>query len=447
MSGVFGIDVNKDCWEDITAAMGIGQPRGDEWGGFATIYGNDIRREADRGKITPLLERESLRLKDLQKIILHVIQSPRNPQPAKIDETPMGPIAVAFDGKIINREELMQKSSYLIGSEVGIMARIIGSGKDPIDGLKKVYENVKGPFCLLLLTMDGVFVARDTFGIRPLVLARFLEGDKIGCAVASESVCLEHIGMQLIRDVRPGEIISIEAGGFKVMEEMVPATNLVICGFEYGYWARPSSIIENVWVGEARRSAGRKLAAGAPDADIISSFPMSGNAAAEGLHQALGINYQSIFDFNLEAGGRSFLPYLSTDRAKRARNKLLIMPWAVKGKRIIIVDDSVVEGNQTLSRISAIRKAGAEEIHLRSETPPIIHSCPFDITPRGELIAANHSVNEIRKILGLDTLEFNTVENFVDSIISTQSEKRREENPITTKNICMGCFTGELPNY
>lgn len=447
MSGVLGIDVSKDCWKDVTAAMGIGQLRGDEWGGFATIYGNDIKREADRGKITPLLQRESLKLKDLQKIILHVNQSPRNPQPAKIDDTPMGPIAVAFDGKIINMEELRQKSPYLIGSEVGIIARLIGAEKDPIDGLKKVYENVKGPFCLLLLTMDGIFVARDTLGIRPLVLARFLESDKIGCAVASESICLEHIGMQLARDVRPGEIISIEANGFKVVKEMVPATNLVICGFEYGYWARPSSIIETVWVGEARRNAGRKLAVDVPDADIVSSFPMSGNSAAEGMHQALGIQYQSIFDFNLEAGGRSFLPYLSVDRAKRARNKLLIMPWAVKGKRIIIVDDSVVEGNQTLARISTIRKAGAEEIHLRSETPPIIYPCPFDNTPRGELIATNHTVDETRKILGVDTFGYNTVENFADSIISIQSEKRKAENPIKMKNICLGCFTGEFPKY
>lgn len=446
MSGIIGVDVNENFWEMMTDASGIIQHRGDEWGGFAVIQGNRIVREAEKGKITPLLERNGLKLKDPQKIIVHVNQSPKNPQPAKIEETEMGPIAIAFDGKIINKEELKKQSPYLIGSEAGIIARLIAAKKDPVEGLKNVYQNVRGPYSLVLLTLDGVFSTRDMLGIRPLILGRFFGEDRIGCAVASESVCLEHVGMELIRDVRPGEIVSINSSGFKIIEKM-PSPGLAVCSFEYGYWARPSTIIEDIWVGETRNNAGRKLSFDCPEADIISSFPKSGSPAAEGLHQATGIKYQSIFDYNDEAGGRSFLPFSSKERARRAKNKLLIMPWAIKGKKIIIVDDSIVEGNQTLARIFMIKKLGAEEVHLEIETPPIKYPCPFDITPRGVLLATNNTIEEMRKILGVKTLKFNTIENFADAIISAQSAKRKEENPIKIENLCLGCFTGQFPTY
>ncbi len=447
MSGVLGIDVTKSCWPEITDAGGIFNPRGDEWAGFAAVQGDKIIREAQKGKITPLMEgEESSKLVNPTKVILHVNQSPKNPQPAQIEETSMGPIALAFDGKIINKEELRQKSPYLVGSEASIIARLIGAGRDPLDGLMNVYQNIKGPFSLVLLTLDGIFAARDIVGIRPMIIGRFFEGDNPGCAVASESAGLGHIGMEIIRDVRPGEIISIEQGGFRTIKQF-SAADLVICGFEYGYWARPSSIIEDVWVGEVRNNAGKELALESPEVDIISSFPMSGNTVAEGLHQALKIDYQSIFDYNAEAGGRSFLPFYSAVRARRAKNKLIVMPWAIKGRRIMIADDSVVEGNQTMARISAVRRAGALEVHLAIETPPIKYPCPFDVTPRGKLLAADHTIEEMRKILRADSLRFNTAERFVGAIVSAQGKKRKAENPLTTKNICMGCFTGEFPKY
>jgi amidophosphoribosyltransferase len=332
----------------------------------------------------------------------------------------------------------------LNGSEVSVISRLIAAGKDPVDGIKKVFKYVKGPFSLVLLTLEGIFAARDVLGVRPMIVGRFYGDHKVGCAVASESACLQHIGMDLVRDVRPGEIMSIEPHGFKVIER-IPSPGLFICSFEWAYWARPSSIIEGIWVGEVRRSAGKQLAVNCPDADIVSAFPMSGIAAAEGLAQAAGIPYQSIFDFNIEAGGRSFLPYSSTVRAKRAKNKLLIMPWAIKGKRIIIADDSIVEGNQTLRRINSVRNAGAKEIHLAIETPRMICPCPFDITPRGELMAANHTVEETRRILGIESLRYN--ENFLDDILSNQSEKRKKEDPIKRENVCLGCFTGDFPRY
>jgi len=446
MSGILGIETSLSCWEKETDIMGILNTRGDEWGGFAAVQGNTIVREADKGKITSLLEREGVKLKDPKKIIFHVNQSPKNPQPAQIEETLMGPIALAFDGKIINKEELRKKSSYLVGSETSVIARLIGAGRDPLDGLMNVYQNVKGPFSLVLLTLNGVFAARDTVGIRPMIIGRFFNGDNPGCAVASESSALRHVGMDIIRDVRPGEIIALEAGGFKTIK-LIPEAKLSICSFEYGYWARPSSIIEDIWVGKVRENAGKKLAQAFPPVDIVSSFPMSGNAVAEGLHKALKVDYQSIFDYNSEPGGRSFLPFSSAIRARRAKNKLIIMPWAIEGKCIAIADDSVVEGNQTTARISDVKKAGAREVHLAIETPPIKYPCPFDVTPRGKLLAADHTIEEMRKILRVESLRFNTVESFAEAIISAQSEKRKAESPLTTANLCLGCFTGEFPKY
>lgn len=445
MSAVFGIILNKNCWEELEEGAPILQHRGDEWSGISLLVGNRILViPPEKGKIKPLLEKEGPKIKETQMAIAALNQ--KNPQPVTIEETKIGPISLAFDGKIINREELQQMSPYLVGTDAEILARIVAEGKDPLDGIKKIYQRVKGPFSLVLLTLEGIFVARDILGIRPLAFARFLGDEKVGCAVASESIALEHIGMKLIREVRPGEIGMVEVTGFRTLER-ISSPDLVICGFEYGYWARPSSIIEDIPVGLAKYNAGMKLAPSCPEVDFIAGLPMSGNTAAEGLAYALKTPYRSVFDYNIEAGGRSFIPLSTEERDKRARRKLLIMSWAVKGKRVLIVDDSIVEGRQTLARIFLVKNARAEEVHLRIETPRMKYRCPFDVTPRGELLAATHSDEGMRQILGVKTLDFNKVEDYAEAVVLAQDEERKEKNPVKIENICLGCFTGEFPQY
>lgn len=446
MSGILGLNLNGEIHlEDIANAAGIMQPRGDEWGGIAIRKNGTVERYASQGKITPLFNREHENLAGARQFIVHVNQSPKNPQPSWIEETEMGTIALAFDGTIINKQEIKQKSPYLIGSEAGIMARLVAAASNPLEGIESVFNTIKGPFCLVLLTMDGIFVARDTIGIRPMQLGRLM-GENAGCGAASESVSLEHIGMDLIRDVRPGEIIEIQPEGFRVLKTM-PNSHLCICSFEYGYWARGSSKIEDIWVRDVRCQAGKELAKECPEADIISSFPMSGNLTGEGLHLATSIPYQSVYDYNIEAGGRSFLPFDSRIRKSRARNKLLPIASAITNRTIIMVDDSIVEGNQTRERIYKLRNAGAKEIYMAVETPPIKYACPFDITPRGSLLAAKHSIEEMQKILGLKKLWFNSVDSYANSILSMQSEKKLKDSPLKRENLCMGCFTGEFPKY
>jgi len=438
MSGVFGVCFDKDCLEELKRGSSVLQHRGDEWAGFSILKGNKIETVSGKGKITPLLKDKT---EETQTAITCLSQ--RDPQPVALEETRMGPLSLVFDGKIINREEVFEKFPYLSGTDAEILIRLIGQGKDILDGLKKVYQIIKGPFSLILLSREGIFTARDTFGIRPLILGRFFEDGVVGCAVASESISLEHIGMKMIRDVKPGEIVKIETTGFRSLDQIF-SPGLIICSFEYAYWARPSSIIENIPVGLSRYNAGINLVSDCPSVDFIAGIPMSGNTAAEGFHFASKVPYRSIFDFNIEAGGRSFIPLSSLQRAKRARNKLLIMNWAVNDYRILIVDDSIVEGNQTLSRIFLIKKAGAKEVHLRIASPKMKYSCPFDSTSRGELMASTHSEEEMRKKLGLESLSFNSIEGFEEAIISSQNKRK---NPIKPENLCLGCFKGIFPEY
>jgi len=454
MSGVLGITMNKPCWEDLQRAAAIIQPRGDEWGGFACLLHEKMISAAQKGKITPLLSGQKEVIMQTSAAIAHLSQKDSQPVVLEAEDTNMGPIAVAFDGKITNRQEIRKKSPYLVGSDAEIVARLIAAGKDPSEGIRNVFGHVKGPFSLVLLTLEGPFAARDTLGIRPLVLGRSVGGNGLGCAVASESGALSHINMEIIRDVKPGEVVEIMPTGFRTIDQQ-DSPGLILCGFEHGYWARPSSVIEGTPVGLARYIAGTKLAPRCPEADIIAGFPISGDTAAQGLAFATKIPFRSVFDLNTEAGGRSFLPFDPEKRAQRARDKLLMMDWAVQWKYewlteglvVVLVDDSIVEGNQTLSRIFLIRRAGAKEVHLMIETPQMKWSCPFDITRRGSLMAATHSQEEMRKMLGVRTLAFNTPEDYAEAVISAQSRERKEKNPLTINNLCLGCFSGEFPKY
>ncbi len=438
MSGVLGVCFDKNCLEELRRGSSVLQHRGDEWAGISVLKGDKIETVSEKGKITTLFKNK---MEEVQTAITCLSQ--RDPQPVILQETGIGPLSLVFDGKIINRAEIFEKFPYLLGTDAEILIRLIGQGKDILDGLKKVYQVIKGPFSLILLSLEGIFAARDILGIRPLILGRFFEAGTVGCAVASESIPLEHTGLKIIRDVKPGEIVKIETTGFRSLEQ-IPSPGLVICSFEYAYWARPSSIIESIPVGLSRYNAGINLISNCPNVDLIAGIPMSGNTVAEGFHFASKIPYRSIFDLNIEAGGRSFIPLSPLQRAKRARDKLLIMDWAVKDARVLMLDDSIVEGNQTLSRIFLIKKAGAKEVHLGIATPKMKYPCPFDATSRGKLIASNHSEEEIRKKLGLESLNFNSIEGFEDAIISAQSEQK---NPIKHENLCLGCFNGIFPKY
>lgn len=252
--------------------------------------------------------------------------------------------------------------------------------------------------------------------------------------------------MEIIRDVKAGEIIQITEEGFRTLRQ-VPSNRLAVCSFELGYTARPSSVIEDIPVGQARFNMGVRLAQKDDiRTDIVSGIPLSGISAAEGYHSASKIPWQNVFEYNPYIG-RSYTPPSQQEREVKAKAKLFIIEWVVQNRSIGLIDDSWVRGTQTKARVRALKRAGAREIHQRLACPRIVAPCPFDVATRTreELPGATYTINEMRNMSGVTSLRFNTIDDFVRAIILAQSEERRIKDPLRPEDLCLGCFTGEYP--
>lgn len=461
MAGLFGVSLNRDCWEELKWGTSLLQPtRGDGGGGFSILNKGKIQRETTTGLVRPLFEekgRKDPAIKEGQMAIGGVWI--RNEQPILREEPGQEPFSIAGNVKIANREEIRERFPYLGGSDLEICAGLASQGKDPVKRLENIFQNVKGRFCLAMLTPDGVFACRDPLGFKPLAIGR--NKKEGGCAVATESVVLSEIGMERIRDVQRGEIIEIDPTGFKRLKQILPEKNpdrSAFCGFEYGYYAGPASIFEDIEIGWARFNQGVTLAKKyGIEADIASPFLLSGEQACEGYEFASGIPLVSVWQYNSQFG-RSFLEMLADIRKVKGKGKLLPIEWVIRRfKRIIMVDDSIVEANQLMTRLfrisALLRKFHPELIeeeeiplHLRIACPPKIKACPLEVPLRQteNLFAANNTKEEMRRKLGVATLEFNTVEDYLKSIEEAQSEEKKKENPLKPEEeICMCCFTGE----
>ena len=442
MCGVFGIALQKDCFEELKWGTSHLQLRGEEFGGFSIFWHDTIRTEIGRGWIRHLFERkeaENSEVRTGKMAIGHV--SLQDPQPVTIRDSKIGSFSLVFNGRIANRNELQQRSSHLVGSDAEVLARLIAEGNDCLDGLENICRVVQGAFSLVLLSPEGVFACRDPFGFKPLVLGKSM----VGCAVASESESLNQIGMDRIRDVRPGEIVQIDTEGFSTLKQM-PSERFAICAYEYGFLARPSSIIEDVPVGKARYIMGIKLAqCDDIEADIVAAIPLSGISAAEGYHGASRIPFQNVFEYNPFVG-RGSTALSQQEGMNRVKAKLSPIPWAAMDKIIVLVDDSSILGRHRV-KIYSLISSRPKEVHFRLACPPVKAPCPFDLLHRtpGALPAATSTVEEMRKRLGVKSLRFNTVEDFVESIIEAQGDIRKARSPLKAEDFCLGCFTGEYP--
>lgn len=442
MCGVFGIALQQDCFKELKWGTSHLQLRGEEFGGFSILRNGEIYTEASRGWVRRLFEQkeaESPEVRTGKMAIGHV--SLQDPQPVVIQDSKIGSFSIVFNGKIVNRNELQQRSPHLVGSDAEVLARLIAEGKDYLDGLENIYRVIRGAFSLVLLSPERVFACRDPFGFKPLVLGKSMTG----CAVASESESLNQIGMDRIRDVRPGEIVQIDTEGFSTLKQM-PSERLAICAYEYGFLARPSSIIEDVPVGKARYNMGVKLAQGDNiEADIVAAIPLSGISAAEGYHGASRIPFQNVFEYNPFIG-RASTALSQQEGMTRVKAKLSPIQWAAVDKRIVLVDDCSILGRHRV-KIYSLISSRPKEVHFRLACPPVKAICPFDFLHRtpGALPAATSTVEEMRKRLGVKSLKFNTVEDFVESIIEAQGDIRKERSPLKAEDFCLGCFTGEYP--
>ncbi len=352
-----------------------------------------------------------------------------------------GTLALAHNGNLVNAPELRHELEYTgaifqttIDSEVIAyhIARERLVTKSVEEAVGKAMLKIKGAYSLVIMSPRKLIGARDPYGFKPLVIGR-----RENCYVlASETCALDTIGATFIRDVEPGEIVTIspEYGIQSDKSMCLPKEQHARCIFEYIYFARPDSSIDGVSVYDARIAAGRFLAMDSPvDADMVVGVPESGNVAALGYALQSGIPYGQAFVKNSYIG-RTFIKPKQKNRESSVQVKLNALRSAVKGKKIIMIDDSIVRGTTSDRIVRMLRDAGAKEVHMRVSSPPFLWPCYFgtDVPARDQLIAYNRNVEDICKIIGADSLAYLSIE-------------RLKEMVGGELGICEGCFTGKYP--
>lgn len=350
-----------------------------------------------------------------------------------------GTLGLAHNGNLINALELRKELEYTgaifqttIDSEVIAyhIARDRIDSSSVEEAVNKAVRKIKGAFSLIVMSPRKLIGARDPYGFKPLCIGK----RDNAYILASETCALDTIGAEFVRDVLPGEIVTINEDGIKSDTSLcLPKEKEARCIFEYIYFARPDSIIDGVSVYNSRIQAGRFLAKDHPvDADIVVGVPESGNAAALGYSLESGIPYGTAFVKNSYVG-RTFIKPKQSNRESSVKVKLNVLKEAVKGKRVIMIDDSIVRGTTSDRIVGMLKEAGATEVHVRISSPPFISECFFgtDIPCKEQLIAYNRTVEEIRQIIGADSLGYLEIDRL---------EEMAEGLPI-----CKGCFTGNYP--
>lgn len=351
-----------------------------------------------------------------------------------------GILGMAHNGNLINTPELRQELAYTgaifqttIDSEViaYLIARERLNSKTVEEAVGRAMKKIKGAYSLIVMSPRKLIGARDPFGFRPLCIGK-RENTYV---LASETCALDTIGAQFIRDVEPGEIVTIspEKGIESDRSMCLPKEQHARCVFEYIYFARPDSYIDGMSVYNSRILAGKYLAIDSPvEADLVVGVPESGNCAALGYSLQSGIPYGQAFVKNSYVG-RTFIKPKQKSRESSVQVKLNALREAVAGKRIIMIDDSIVRGTTSDRIVRMLRDAGAKEVHMRVSSPPFLWPCYFgtDVPAREQLIAHNRTVEEICKIIGADSLGY--------------LREERLEQIVEGRSICKGCFTGKYP--
>lgn len=349
-----------------------------------------------------------------------------------------GTLGLAHNGNLVNAPELKRELELsgaifqtTIDSEVIAyhIARERVKCHSVEDAVISALKKVKGSYSLVVMSPRKLIGARDPFGFRPLCIGK----RDHAYILASESCALDTIGAEFIRDVEPGEIVTISPENGIVSHKDMCQEKHARCIFEYIYFARPDSVIDGMSVYESRLIAGRCLAKDSPvDADLVVGVPESGNAAALGYSLESGIPYGTAFVKNTYVG-RTFIKPQQSQRESSVKVKLNVLKEAVNGKRVIMIDDSIVRGTTSDRIVGMLREAGATEVHVRISSPPFLHPCYFgtDIPDSDQLIAYNRTVDEICKIIGADSLAY--------------LEIGRLKELSGGRQYCHGCFTGEYP--
>ena len=443
--GVFGIYCNGsglDAAETAYYGLFALQHRGQESAGIAISRKGKIDCHKAMGLVSGRFCDGLASLKGGNLAIGHVRYSTMgdsllvNAQPLVV-ESPLGPLALAHNGNIINAKELREEleaegTTFQTTIDSEIIAALIAknSGKGLFESISHAMERLKGSYALVLMTKDSLIGVRDPKGMRPLAL-----GSLNGAYVfASESCAFDTIGAEFIRDVRPGEIIVVNHAGLKA-HQAVRSADTALCIFEYVYFARPDSDIDGISVHKARERAGELLAISSPaEVDVVSAVPDSSLPAAMGYARQANLPFIIALSKNRYMG-RTFIEPSQDRREMDVSLKLSALKRNVRGKRVLLVDDSIVRGTTSKYIVEMLKTAGAKEVHLRISSPPVMHPCCFgiDTSSYEQLIGANHSVEEIRKFIGADSLSYLSIEDLHKTV------------ECAACNFCAACFNGKYP--
>lgn len=442
--GIFGI---YGPGEDVARQTFFGlytlQHRGQESAGIAVTDGGDIQTHRRMGLVSQVFDDSSLNSLAGFAAIGHTRYSTtgssriENAQPVYA-ETDLGPVAMGHNGNLVNSSELKEElidisPNFLTSTDSELILALVAHapGKDLVERIKHTVPRLRGSFSLVFLTTDSVIAVRDSLGNRPLCLGSYA-GTWL---VASESCAFEALDAKFERDLLAGEIVKIDADGPHTHgDDIHPPTAL--CVFEYIYFARPDSVIEGTNLYEARARMGAQLAQEHPiDADIVIGIPDSATAAAIGYAREAGIPYGEGL-VKSRYIGRTFIQ--PDDRIRRlgVKLKLNTLPTITAGKRVIVVDDSIVRGNTTRAIVNLLRTSGkAKEVHLRVSSPPIKWPCFYgiDIQHASELIANGKTVEEVCEHVGADSLNYLSLKSLVKA------------TRLGREKLCTGCLTREYP--
>jgi len=445
--GVFGIFNKENKFVDVAKLTYFGlyalQHRGQESAGIAVSDGQKLLIYKDLGLVSEVFNEEKLKTLQGNCAIGHVRYSTtganiwENSQPI-LKNYKGGTFSLAHNGNLVNQEELKvklkEKSVQIYSStDSEIISNLIKTNpEESIEkNIKMVASQLKGAFSLVIMTENKLIGLKDPFGFHPLALGKL--GDSY--LFASETCAFNLIGAEFVREVEPGEMVVIDKEGVK-SSRILPDNRKALCIFEFVYFARPDSTIYGANVALSRQKMGRKLAREYPvQADIVVPVPDSGISAAIGYTAQSGIPYEEGLIKNRYIG-RTFIQPEQLIRDFGVKIKLSPIKEIIKGKKVILIDDSIVRGTTSRKIVKLVKDAGAREVHVRISSPPIFFPCFYGIdTPNREYLrAANHSLEETKKWLGADSLGYLSIEGLCSVF-----------DKIPADNFCLACFDGKYP--
>jgi len=440
MCGIFGAFGHQDAAKITYLGLYALQHRGEESAGIVSYDGKKSYNCREKGLVSDVFDEKKINSLKGHAAIGHIRYSTtgssvvKNVQPLLVNHKKI-PLAVAHNGNFTNTFSLSQElekdgTIFQTTMDSELVIHLIAKSRklDFKDKVVDALSKIKGSYSLVLMIGDRLIAARDPLGFRPLCLGR-LDGAYIA---ASETCALDLIGAEYIRDVEPGEIIFITKRGIDSINPF-PVKERAFCIFEYIYFARPDSRVFGQSVCEVRKRLGEKLAEEAPaEADFVMPIPDSGNYAALGFSHKCNLRFEAGMVRNHYVG-RTFIQPSQLIRDFKVRVKLNPVKAVLKGKKAAVIEDSIVRGTTSKVRVRTLREAGADKVHMRVSCPPIKFPCYYgiDFPTKRELIAANNSVEDIRKFIGLDSLYYLSMEGMLESAGLPKSD------------FCTACFSGK----